>query len=134
MVDAGGIDQVLWPDHCVQGSEGAAFHRDLDITPLDFIVHKGRSVHLDSYSAFFDNDHSSATAMEGALKGLGIKKVYLCGLATDYCVYYSAMDAVKLGFETVLLTNAVRGVNIPEGSVDRALQNMEEAGIAMVSL
>jgi len=131
-VDAGGIEQVLWPDHCVRGTRGAELHPDLNPGPLSMILHKGTAADLDSYSAFFDNDHRSSTGLEGYLKGLGVTRVYICGLATDYCVYFSAMDALKLGFETFVITDAVRGVDVPEGNVQKTTALMREAGIRMI--
>jgi nicotinamidase/pyrazinamidase len=121
--------QVLWPDHCVQGSRGAEFHEQLDLRPVNMIVRKGFRPGLDSYSAFFENDRKTPTGLEGWLRGLGITRVILGGLATDYCVYYSALDARRLGFETAVLTDAVRGVGYPEGSVETALDGMKAQGI-----
>jgi nicotinamidase/pyrazinamidase len=122
-------DEVLWPDHCVQNTIGADFHKDLDIKPVTLILRKGFRPAIDSYSAFFENDRRTATGLAGFLKGLGIETVYLGGLATDYCVFFSAMDAVKLGFAVYLLDDALRGVNYPEGSVQKALDTMQLAGI-----
>jgi nicotinamidase/pyrazinamidase len=124
--------EVLWPDHCVQGTPGADFHRDLDVKPVTLIVRKGFRPSVDSYSAFFENDRETATGLAGFLKGLGIETVYLGGLATDYCVFFSAMDAVKLGLAVYLLEDAVRGVNYPEGSVEKALDTMKTAGVRFV--
>jgi nicotinamidase/pyrazinamidase len=121
--------EVLWPDHCVQGTEGADFHRNLDLRPVTLIVRKGFRPSIDSYSAFFENDRKTATGLAGYLCGLGVDTVYLGGLATDYCVFFSAMDAVKLGFTVYLLREAVRGVNYPEGSVEKALSAMENSGV-----
>ncbi|MDR2483162.1 MAG: nicotinamidase, partial [Treponema sp.] len=123
--------EVLWPDHCVQGSAGADFHRDLDLKPVTLIVRKGFRPSIDSYSAFFENDRKTATGLAGYLNGLGIKTVYLGGLATDYCVFFSAMDAINLNFTVYLLRDAVRGVNYPEGSAEKALLDMESAGVIM---
>ncbi|MDR2070267.1 MAG: bifunctional nicotinamidase/pyrazinamidase [Treponema sp.] len=123
--------EVLWPDHCVQGTAGADFHRDLDLAPVTLIVRKGFRPAIDSYSAFFENDRKTATGLAAYLNGLGVKTVYLGGLATDYCVFFSAMDAVKLGFTVYLLQDAVRGVNYPEGSVEKALDTMKSAGVVM---
>jgi nicotinamidase/pyrazinamidase len=122
---------VLWPDHCVQGTAGADFHRDLDLKPVTLIVRKGFRPSIDSYSAFFENDRKTPTGLAGYLNALGVETVYLGGLATDYCVFFSAMDAVKLGLTVYLLRDAVRGVNYPEGSVERALREMESAGVLM---
>ena len=124
--------EVLWPDHCVQGTAGADFHPTLDLKPVTLIVRKGFRPATDSYSAFFENDRTTTTGLAGYLNTFGIKTVYLGGLATDYCVFFSAMDAVKLGFTVYLLQNAVRGVNYPEGSVEKAIKEMKAAGVLMV--
>ena len=124
--------QVLWPDHCVKGTKGANFHKDLDMYLVHLIVRKGYRQELDSYSAFFENDRTTPTGLNGFLKGLGIKSVFLGGLATDYCVFYGAMDAVNHGFETYVLRDAVRGVGFPEGSIDKAFETMEQAGIQII--
>ena len=121
--------EVLWPDHCVQCRPGADFHKDLDIRPVTLILRKGFRPSIDSYSAFFENDRRTATGLAGFLKGLGVETVYLGGLATDYCLFFSAMDAVRLGFTVYLLEDAVRGVNYPEGSIERALVAMKDAGV-----
>jgi nicotinamidase/pyrazinamidase len=126
-------EQVLWPDHCVQGSEGAAFHDRLDLRPVNLILHKGSRPDLDSYSAFFENDKTTPTGLDGFLRGLGVKTVVLGGLATDYCVLYSALDAVKLGYKTLVLLDAVRGVGFPEGSVEHALADMKTVGIKLLN-
>ena len=123
---------VLWPDHCVQGTAGADFHRDLDTAPVTLIVRKGSRPATDSYSAFFENDRTTTTGLAAYLGAFGIKTVYLGGLATDYCVFYSAMDAVQLGLTVYLLRDAVRGVNYPEGSVEKALDAMKSAGVLFV--
>jgi nicotinamidase/pyrazinamidase len=123
-----GTTAGVWPDHCVQNCEGAQLHDDLDRSPINLILRKGYRENLDSYSVFFENDRSTPTGLDGFLKGLGIRSVVIGGLATDYCVLYSVMDALRLGYETIVLQDAVRGVNIPEGSVDRALERMRTAG------
>ncbi len=119
----------IWPDHCVQGTGGAALHPDLDTRPIHCIIRKGFRTYMDSYSAFFENDHTTPTGLDGLLKNLGIQKVYIGGLATDYCVYYSAMDAQRLGYITTVLSDALQGVNTPPGSVENAIQKMKENGI-----
>lgn len=124
--------EVLWPDHCVQGTAGADFHRDLDHAPVTLIVRKGFRPATDSYSAFFENDRKTTTGLAAYLGAFGVKTVYLGGLATDYCVFFSAMDAVALGFTVYLLRDAVRGVNYPEGSIDAALAAMKAAGVILV--
>jgi nicotinamidase/pyrazinamidase len=121
--------QILWPSHCVQGSAGAAFHPGLDLAPVHLIVRKGYRKELDSYSAFFENDRKTPTGLEGFLKGLSVTTVVLGGLAADYCVLYSALDAAAGGFKTLVIRDAVRGVGFPEGSVERAFALMEEAGV-----
>ena len=125
--------QALWTDHCVQGTWGAAFHEELDLKPVLLIVRKGFRKELDSYSAFFENDKKTSTGLDGWIKSLGIETVILGGLATDYCVFFSAMDCKKLGFRTIVAKDAVRGVGIPEGSVENAITTMKEAGIEFLS-
>jgi nicotinamidase/pyrazinamidase len=128
-VEIGGLVQELWPEHCLAGSPGAAFHKDLDLIPVGLVVRKGRSPGLDSYSAFFENDRRTPTGLDGFLRELGTKTVFLCGLATDYCVLFTALDAARLGFSTVVIRDGVRGVGVPEGSVERAFSSMAEAGV-----
>ncbi|GHV56613.1 nicotinamidase [Spirochaetia bacterium] len=125
--------QVLWPDHCVQGSSGADFHKALDLKSVNLIIRKGFRKNLDSYSAFFENDRKTPTGLEGYLKFLGIETVILGGLATDYCVLYSALDAAAIGLRTIVLTDAMRGVGFPEGSVERAFKSMHDAGVILAS-
>jgi nicotinamidase/pyrazinamidase len=124
--------QVLWPDHCVQGTQGAKFHTDLNLAPVSLIVRKGYRKELDSYSAFFENDRKTPTGLEGYLRSIGIETVIMGGLATDYCVFYSAMDCKKLGFNTIVASDAVRGVGFPEGSVENAINSMKAAGIEFI--
>jgi nicotinamidase/pyrazinamidase len=119
----------LWPDHCVQGTGGAAFHDKLELKPVNLIIRKGFRPGLDSYSAFFENDRCTATGLEGCIKQLNVETVIIGGLATDYCVFYSAMDSRRLGFYTIVVEDAVRGVNSPEGSVDKAVAEMKANGI-----
>jgi len=125
--------QVLWPDHCVQGTKGADFHPSLDLNPVTNIIRKGFRQELDSYSAFFENDSSTATGLEGCIKQTNIQTVIISGLATDYCVFYSAMDSRRLGFNTIVVSDAIRGVNYPEGSVEKAITEMKSAGIKFYS-
>jgi nicotinamidase/pyrazinamidase len=126
-------EQVLWPDHCLADSWGAAFHEGLDIAPVSLIVRKGLSACLDSYSAFFENDRKTTTGLDGWIKALGIKNIILGGLATDYCVYYSAIDSLELGFNTFIAEDCVRGVNVPEGSVALAVNDMKSRGVVFAS-
>jgi nicotinamidase/pyrazinamidase len=125
--------QMLWPDHCVQGTAGAAFHKKLHVDNITFFIRKGFRCQLDSYSAFYENDHKTSTGLEGWIHSLGLKEVILGGLATDYCVFYSAMDCKKLGFNTIIASDAVRGVDIPQGSTASAIEKMKEAGINFIS-
>jgi nicotinamidase/pyrazinamidase len=130
-VDVNGIAQVLWPDHCVQGTAGAELHPLLDTRGIGLVLRKGMTVGLDSYSAFFENDRTSPTGLAGYLRGLGVEELFVCGLATDYCVLATAMDALALGFRVTLVRDACRGVDFPAGSVARALATMEKAGVTM---
>jgi nicotinamidase/pyrazinamidase len=128
---SGADSQILWPSHCVQGSRGADFHDALDIKPVNLIVRKGFRAGLESYSAFFENDRKTSTGLDGFLKALSIDTLVLGGLATDYCVLYSALDARYLGYRTFVAKDAIRGVNFPQDSVERALERLEEAGVIL---
>jgi len=128
VIDCSYGKQNLWPDHCVQGTAGAAFHPLLLTHPARLILRKGMSAEIDSYSAFFENDRTTPTGLSGALKELGIRRVFLTGLATDVCVLYTALDARRLGFETVLMEDACRATAL-EGSEARALKEMSQAGV-----
>jgi len=132
-VKRGDLEQVLWPDHCVAGTVGADFHPELETTRLSLILRKGTDPDLDSYSGFFENDKVTSTGLEHYLKGLGYSDLYLCGLATDYCVYYTAMDALRLGFNVYLIEDACRGVDFPKGNTAKALQSMTENGLEILS-
>ena len=123
--------QVLWPDHCVQGSFGAAFHKDLVTDRADLILRKGYRPDIDSYSAFFENDRSTATGLEGYLKSRGILDVTLVGLATDYCVAYSALDAARLGFAVSVDTALCRAIDM-DGSLDQARRDMVAAKVSLL--
>ena len=133
IIEIEGKGQGLWPDHCVQGGWGADFHAGLDLKPVHLIVRKGCRKGLDSYSAFFENDRKTATGLEGWIRGLGIQTVIIGGLATDYCVFFSAMDSKRLGFDTIIAEDAVRGVGLPPGSVEKAVGEMRACGIAFAS-
>ena len=123
--------QVLWPDHCVQGSFGAAFHKDLVTDRADLILRKGYRPDIDSYSAFFENDWSTATGLEGYLKSRGILNVTLVGLATDYCVAYSALDAARLGFAVSVDTALCRAIDM-DGSLDQEQRDMAAAKVSLL--
>lgn len=122
--------QVLWPDHCVIGSKGADFHPELDTSRADMILRKGFRPAIDSYSAFFENDRRTATGLEGYLRTRGIEKLTLVGLATDFCVNYSAVDAAKLGFDVTVRLEMCRGIDVG-GSLDAALAGMRTAGVTL---
>ncbi|SOE01427.1 bifunctional nicotinamidase/pyrazinamidase [Caenispirillum bisanense] len=124
--------QVLWPDHCVQDTPGAAFHRDLVTRPAQMIVRKGMNPAVDSYSAFFENDRRTPTGLGGWLRDKGIRRVFLCGLATDFCVNYSAQDARALGLDAVLIEDACRAVDMP-GTLADALATMQAAGVTLAA-
>ncbi len=122
--------QTLWPTHCVQGSTGAEFHPDLRTDPADLIIRKGFRAQIDSYSAFFENDRSTPTGLEGYLRGRGVTEVTLVGLALDYCVAYSAIDAARLGFGVTVLQGAARAIDMG-GSLARMQDDMRAAGVAL---
>ena len=122
--------QVLWPVHCVQGSAGAAFHADLMTDPADLVIRKGFRSAIDSYSAFFENDHVTPTGLEGYLRNRGVTDVTLVGLATDFCVAYSALDAARLGFGVTVLEGACRAIDL-NGSQAKARSLMQAAGIML---
>lgn len=109
-----GMPQVMWPDHCVQGSFGADLTRELNQERVEAIFRKGMNPEIDSYSAFFDNGKLKATGLEGYLRGRGVTEVHICGLAADYCVWYTAKDAIELGFEAVIMLDAVKAINPEE--------------------
>ncbi len=121
--------QTLWPDHCIQGTEGAAFHAGLDVNRAELIIRKGFRKEVDSYSAFFENDHVTPTGLGGYLQERGLRKVTFVGLATDYCVAYSALDARRLGLEATVLLDACRGIDLG-GSVAVMLGKMRDAGVS----
>jgi nicotinamidase/pyrazinamidase len=124
-------EQVLWPDHCVQGSDGAALHKDLAVAHAQLVVRKGWRKEVDSYSAFLEADRKSRTGLQGYLDERGIKRVFVCGLATDFCVAWTALDARKLGFDCAVVEYACRAIDI-QGSLVAAWQKMEKAGVRRV--
>ncbi|MFO8029378.1 MAG: bifunctional nicotinamidase/pyrazinamidase [Cyclonatronaceae bacterium] len=125
-------DQVLWPDHCVQGSPGSRFHPDLDITSSQLIVRKGFRKEIDSYSAFFENDQKTVTGLAGYLKDRKIDTLYVTGLAADFCVKWTVLDAIKLGFQVNVVEDAVRGIDL-DGSLEQAWDEMTRAGAKTTS-
>jgi nicotinamidase/pyrazinamidase len=130
-VEFGYGPQTLWPDHCVQQSEGAQFHPALDIPQIELVIRKGYHKAIDSYSAFRENDRKTPTGLTGYLRERGFERVSLCGLATDFCVFFSAIDARAAGFETAVMLEASRAIDL-DGSLDRALAAMREAGVSLV--
>jgi nicotinamidase/pyrazinamidase len=122
--------QTLWPDHCVQGTPGAAFHPGLDLPQVELIIRKGYRPEIDSYSAFRENDRKTPTGLAGYLRERGFERITVCGLALDYCVFFSAMDAREAGFEVSVALDACRGIDL-DGSQARALTAMREAGIGL---
>ena len=121
-------EQVLWPDHCVQGTYGAAFHPDLAVTHAQLVVRKGFRGNIDSYSGFMEADRKTSTGLAGYLKERGLTKLFVCGLATDFCVAWTALDARAAGFEVTVIEDACRAIDL-EGSLARAWNDMQAAGV-----
>ena len=124
--------QTLWPDHCVQGTSGAALHPLLSTERAELIIRKGFRPEIDSYSAFFENDRRTPTGLAGYLRERGLKKIFLVGLATDYCVHYSAVDARRLGFDAVVIEAGCRAIDL-NGSLAAAWTSMQEAGVQRIA-
>lgn len=123
--------QVLWPDHCIQGSRGAEFHPALDTNPADMIVRKGYNPAIDSYSGFFENDHKTPTGLHGYLQTRGIDRLVMVGIATDFCVNYTAVDAARLGYTVDVRLELCRGIDL-NGSMASARKAMEDAGVTLI--
>ena len=132
-IELNGLPQTLWPAHCVQGTSGAELAAALNRERIMRVFPKGTDASIDSYSGFFDNGHRRATGLGDHLKSCGVTEVYVCGLATDYCVKFTALDAVCLGFKTHLIEDASRGVNIGPEDVKKAIAEMKKAGVEVVS-
>jgi nicotinamidase/pyrazinamidase len=126
-----GLDQVLWPDHCVQGTNGAEFHPSLDTNRIEAIFRKGMDPEIDSYSGFYDNGHRKATGLAGYLKSRMVTDVYVCGLASDYCVYFTARDAKLEGFNTFYIEDATRWITID--GFTAAKKDLAELGVSLLS-
>lgn len=124
--------QVLWPDHCVQGTSGAALHGDLDVTKAQLVIRKGHHRDIDSYSAFVEADRKTTTGLAGYLKERKLRSLYVCGLATDFCVAWTALDARAAGFEVTVIEDASRAIDL-EGSLSRAWKDLEAAGVERAS-
>jgi nicotinamidase/pyrazinamidase len=132
LAELGGLPQVLWPDHCVQGTTGAAFAPGLEMNRVEAIMRKGTDPTIDSYSGFFDNGQRKATGLGDYLRGRGATDLYVMGLATDYCVKFTALDALRLGFRAFLVQDGSRGVELRGGDVARAVDELWQAGVQIV--
>lgn len=128
-----GLDQILWPDHCIQGSPGAELSPMLNQSLIHKVIFKGSNPDVDSYSAFFDNGHKIETELHHFLQKKGIKRLFIAGLAADVCVSFTVKDALKLGYETFLITDATKGVNMNPGDTEKALKDMEQEGANLIS-
>ena len=124
--------QTLWPDHCVQGTKGAEFHRDLKLSGAELVLHKGFRQAIDSYSAFFENDHATPTGLVGYLRERNLKRLFMCGLATDFCVAWSAIDGRRQGFPVTVLEDACRAIDL-NGSLAASKVDMTKAGVALTN-
>ena len=124
--------QVLWPNHCIQGTEGSEFHSKLITDNADLIIRKGFRPEIDSYSAFFENDQKTPTGLDGYLKSRGINTIYLCGLALDFCVYFSAIDGAKLGYKVIVIEDACRAIDL-NGSLENSLNDMKSKGVRLLT-
>jgi nicotinamidase/pyrazinamidase len=131
VIDLDGLAQVLWPVHCVQGSAGAQLAIELERGALSQVFQKGQDARIDSYSGFFDNGKRKATGLEAYLRERGVTRLAVMGLATDYCVKFTALDAAELGYETTLIVDGCRGVELQPGDVERALAELERAGVTL---
>ena len=129
----GAIGPILWPDHCVQDTEGAEFHKDLKIDLADKIIQKGMKPNVDSYSGFQDNDKKSETGLRKYLNSLNIKRIFICGLALDYCCYFTAVDGVDFGYDVYFLVDLTRGVDLPPGNISNSLKIMKNRGINFIN-
>ena len=132
MIELGGLPQVLWPVHCVQGTRGAEFVAELDVSRVTQVFRKGTDPEIDSYSGFYDNGWRRATGMGDWLKDRGVRELFVMGLATDYCVKFTALDGRRLGFEVSLVEEGCRGVELRLGDVAKALEEMRAAGVRVV--
>jgi len=128
-VDAPGIGPVLWPDHCVIGSQGASLHEDLHVDSAHLIIRKGYNPEIDSYSGFLENDHVTETGLDGYLKMREVKRIFVCGLALDFCVFFTSLDGSKKGYDVYLLPDLSRGVGSPPGSIPAAVDIMKKNGV-----
>lgn len=132
-INTDGLGPVLWPDHCVQNTKGAEISEKIETKYGICTIRKGYHKEIDSYSAFFENDKKTKTGLGGFLKELGIEKVFICGLALDYCCFYSAIDATSEGFQVFFLKDLMKGIDIPENNIENSINKMKEAGISIIS-
>ena len=132
-IDLHGVDQVLWPDHCIENTSGAMFQAGLDQSRLRKVFHKGTDPRVDSYSCFFDNARRRDTGLADYLRENDVREVYLLGLATDYCVKFSALDGVESGFAMRVIEDGCRGIDLTPGDVARSLDQMRDAGVRIVT-
>ncbi|MBD3351305.1 MAG: bifunctional nicotinamidase/pyrazinamidase [Candidatus Lokiarchaeota archaeon] len=132
-IDKQGVGPVLWEDHCVQNTKGAEFHDRMQDEYAICIIRKGYHKEIDSYSAFYDNDHKTSTGLAGILKELKIKNVFICGVALDYCCYFSAIDAKKEGFNVIFIKDLTKAIGNPEGIVEERLESMKKSNIKIVN-
>ncbi|MFX0142771.1 MAG: bifunctional nicotinamidase/pyrazinamidase [Candidatus Hodarchaeota archaeon] len=130
----GAIGPVLWPDHCVKNTRGAEFHNALKIDLADTIIKKGMNPNIDSYSGFRDNDKKSETDLRNYLNSNKIKRIFICGLALDYCCYYTAMDGFEFGYKVYLLVDLSRGIDLPKDNINNALKTMKKTGIKFANI
>jgi len=133
LISLNGIPQVLWPAHCVQHSKGSEFHPTLQQSGIEKIIYKGTDKNIDSYSVFFDNAHLKDTELNNYLHSLGVEEIYIMGLATDYCVKYTALDAVKLGYKVYVIEDGCRGVEREEGDAAKAISEMRDVGVEIIN-
>jgi nicotinamidase/pyrazinamidase len=128
------IGPVLWPDHCVQDTSGANFHKSLDIVYARAIIRKGMNPEIDSYSGFLENDKKTETGLAGLLKSLKIERIFICGLALDYCCYFTAIDGMNFGFEVFFIMDLTKGIDFPNGNISQALNTMKRKNIKFANI
>lgn len=132
IIELQGLQQVLWPDHCVQGSPGAEITANINQAKIDYIIYKGTNTEIDSYSAFFDNGRLKQTELDSYLKRNGISTIYVAGLTTDYCVYFTVLDGLSLGYNVFVIEDACRAVNLNPGDSEKALKDMKKKGAKII--
>ncbi|QDT29215.1 nicotinamidase/pyrazinamidase [Gimesia panareensis] len=132
LIELEGQAQVLWPEHCIEGTDGAELHAELDREQIDAVIQKGTDARIDSYSGFFDNGHHQATSLGDYLASRNVDAVTIMGLATDYCVKFTALDAIRLGLKTHVVVKGCRGVELESGDIQRALEEMQAAGVVLL--